>query len=387
MVLLFALLPLLFAPIIYNVVLRFKKGYDVLDGFTLSTVLGLVFFGVLPESATEVGPLVFLAALIGFLLPSLIENLNDKAEKWTHLVALFMVGIGLGLHSFLDGLGLSLEGATHQENFLGYLGWAIFLHQIPVGLGVWISADPQKHPWRGTLLLSFLVFGTLVGYYSSQMSVSVWHESLWMTLFQSLIAGSLVHILYHKQHQIHEQCSHSSGAPQWYQGLGALLGVALVFVMTTQFEHSHAHSHLESANQALYFSKNLLSFFMIVSPFLVLILAFKSLQNAIQEHRLHKNRHILKWFGIFFVHRLNDKMAPWIILMSLPLVYVLSLVHVNMVFYSQSFFVNVLGWPSSVILALLTFYSLLKRGPRRFIHEVIPCSSIHDHNHKHHHNH
>jgi hypothetical protein len=126
--------------------------------------------------------------LLGMLVPSMMERLFRHASARIHTASLVIGFFGLAVH------GLS-DGAAFSQSFKPDFGWmisAVLLHRLPEGLLICSLFQKQRgflHPW---VLIGFLSFSTVLGYYLGQHVFRAIHN-LYLGYFQALISGSLLH--------------------------------------------------------------------------------------------------------------------------------------------------------------------------------------------------
>ena len=93
---------------------RFPLFLPVLDGFVLLSVTGLILMEVIPHSMEEVGLWAIPLALLGLLVPSMIEKRYHKMAHSAHHWATWFGVSAILIHSTLDGVALSLGSAGTQ---------------------------------------------------------------------------------------------------------------------------------------------------------------------------------------------------------------------------------------------------------------------------------
>lgn len=217
-----AIIALFIGPALQRLSVRHKLVMGFVDGFTLIVVLELVIFHLLPHAVEDSGLFAVIIAIVGFLLPGLMENhLQRTLARKAHFIALAIALIGIILHSFADGLALIPEASTASQ----LLPIAIICHQLPVGLTIWWLVRPQYGARAGILILGLMAVTTLIGYITGKSFVSGLDHH-YMALFESLVAGTLLHVMLHR----HDQELQAGEIKSWKQtsGWGALIGIGFV---------------------------------------------------------------------------------------------------------------------------------------------------------------
>lgn len=212
------LLALVAGPLLYGVARRGPRALAFLDGFVLISIAGLVVLEVVPGTYMEGGAWSFAFLLAGLFGPTLLERLFRRAQREAHIGALALAISGLVLHALADGAVLAPRDGVDWA-----LPAAVVLHSIPVGMGVWWLLAPSFG--RGPPLLALLAMGlgTLAGYrYGLSLSGMMGQEA-W-AWFQSLVAGTLLHVIFGRPH-LHG-AEPAPAAPARYEGFGNLLAVA-----------------------------------------------------------------------------------------------------------------------------------------------------------------
>jgi zinc and cadmium transporter len=102
-------------------------------GFGAGTILGAAFLHILPEAFELAGARGLPAALVGFLMLYVIEQLllrhpHDEAAGAFHEVGL-LTFIGFAVHDFVDGVALGTGG--HVPDLTPALFLALALHKVP----------------------------------------------------------------------------------------------------------------------------------------------------------------------------------------------------------------------------------------------------------------
>lgn len=168
-------------------------------------MLAVVLFDVLPEAYQVIGGRSFLAALSGFMLlwivsrtvfhvcPSCaIAELGDGSGLGVGR-GVTLILVALGVHSFLDGLGLVTEVAGHRD--LGLL-LGISLHKLPEGLALTLLLTGAGLSRGRALALSlgvemFTVLGGLVGNVALRGV-----DPFWPAAIAAHVAGGFLYLIW-----------------------------------------------------------------------------------------------------------------------------------------------------------------------------------------------
>ena len=259
-------------PVIYRLCRGRSQALTALDGFVFVSMGGIILLDFLPHAIETGGWLCVLFAVVGVGLPTVIERRGHKAGEHFHRAALYLGLLGLLIHSMLDGAYLGSSG-----NDPGLLPLAVILHRLPVGLTVWWLVRWSRG--RGTALLLLAALGALtaLGYFAGSGFLDGL-EGRGLAWFQSLVAGSLFHVVLHRSHgAFPEDGSAPAGKlPLSASGVGGFLGLGLlVFLLSGDahlgepggFRESFLNLALQSAPMLLlgYFLAGLVAVFLPVS--------------------------------------------------------------------------------------------------------------------------
>ena len=128
------------APILYKLATRYTKAHKFVEACLLAVIVGVVVGHILPESIRVVGWAAVLVAIVGMLVPSMIERMWHKLADSVHWIPLLLGITGLALHAAMDGAAM-VEVAGHGHaghDHVGHnhpiLAWAVVLHRLPVAL-------------------------------------------------------------------------------------------------------------------------------------------------------------------------------------------------------------------------------------------------------------
>lgn len=217
------LLALAAGPFLYLAAQRNPRLLAFLDGFVLISIAGLVVLEVVPGTFLEGGPWSLAFLLAGLFGPTLLERLFSHAEREAHIGALALAICGLVLHTLADGAVLAPPDGGDWA-----LPAAVVLHSIPVGMAVWWLLAPTFGAWPPVLALAAMGAGTIAGYrYGLSLSGMMGQEA-W-AWFQSLVAGSILHVIFGRPH-LHGAEPRPVPAP--YEGLGNLIAVAALSLIS-----------------------------------------------------------------------------------------------------------------------------------------------------------
>ena len=238
--LLASILALGLGPLIYS---RFRGAWaaTAIDAFALVGVGGLVFVHILPQVFTQAGWIVFPAALVGFFGPGFLCGSKLFAGQQTRRIVTPLAVFGIIVHALLDGLALTHQ-ASHEETRA--LSAAVIVHRIPIGLGLWWLAAPLYGRRAALGLLSAIALFSALGFFFGEALIEG-ASSTGVALFQALIAGSLIHVIFRHPPVRPEALV---GPARYASGLGGLAGLGLVlFLESLGHEGAEASGHAESA--------------------------------------------------------------------------------------------------------------------------------------------
>lgn len=235
-----SIVALFLGPMIHRILKNNKNFLKIVDGFTLVVVVELALVHLIPHAIEHSGWLAMGMALLGLMLPSWLEKrLHSTMAKKAHILALLLAMLGLCLHSFTDGMALVLPQLSDSGKN-SFLPLAVILHRFPVGLSIWWLLRPAYGSIKALMMLTAMSLITAAGFFSGGHLVPVLDHSA-IGLFEALVAGSLMHVIFHR----HEQLFNDSKQNQWSSGLGALLGVLLIYLINAgPFNLSDGHHHI-----------------------------------------------------------------------------------------------------------------------------------------------
>ncbi len=177
-----------------------------LDGFTLIAVCGLVLLDLIPQAVQTIGVSAVLIAIGGFILPSLIERIDQRFHKGTHTWLAANGLLGLEVHSMMDGVALALpaieHAGHHHHDVHGSEStiWAVLIHRLPMGLVLWGLVAPRFGARMATAVLGLDAIGMMTGAALCSVLVPMADSTVLMG-FQAFVGGSLLHILMHRHHR------------------------------------------------------------------------------------------------------------------------------------------------------------------------------------------
>lgn len=236
-----SLLALLLGPFIYAMAREKDKMLSLLDGFIFVAISGLVLVYLLPESFSIGGWITLLFALAGLFGPTLIERVFRPAARQAHIAAIILGLAGICLHALFDGSALAPNQHLHSGHAL--LPFAVVLHRLPVGLTIWWLLRPAFGVRMAAAALGSVGFATVIGFALGSFLIEDF-TSQGIAYFQALVAGSLLHVVFHQPHLDHSSCGCGSStvAHRWFEGLGALLGLILMTLLVSGGSPLHSDS-------------------------------------------------------------------------------------------------------------------------------------------------
>ncbi|MBI5537306.1 MAG: permease [Deltaproteobacteria bacterium] len=222
------------APLLNRLARTARGALDVIDGFVLVTISGIVLLHIIPHSVESQGWIAVLVALAGLLGPGMTERVMGKLAKPAHALAVLLAVVAVALHTFMDGAALGGSVITQGQHQSETFALAVILHRLPEGLMIWWLVSPAFGPWVAAGLLALVGASTTAGFFGGQ-AVLMGAATRWIALFQALVAGSLLHVVTHRPHPAgHDHGSEKRGP---WSGIGALIG--LLVLMGIFGSHGH----------------------------------------------------------------------------------------------------------------------------------------------------
>lgn len=208
-------------PVLHRLADRAGRTFSLLDGFVVVAVLGLAILEIIPSGIEHAGWIAVLAAGAGLLLPTVAERYFGG--KPTHRAAAWAAFVGMGLHSFTDGLALV---GSHAHGDSHALGWAVVLHQVPVGLAVWwmLTSPGEARQRDGLVALTMIAGATVLGFVFGE-TTTLLDDSRIVGGFEAFVGGLLLHVV---SHGIGSKASRRAAEHRVVTGIGGLLGLAVV---------------------------------------------------------------------------------------------------------------------------------------------------------------
>lgn len=208
-------------PVLHRLADRAGRTFSLLDGFVVVAVLGLAMLEIIPSGIEHAGWVAVLAAGAGLLLPTVAERYFGG--KPTHRAAAWAAFVGMGLHSFTDGLALV---GSHSHGDSHALGWAVMLHQVPVGLAVWwmLTSPGEARQRDGLVALTMIAGATVLGFVFGE-TTTLFDDSGIVGVFEAFVGGLLLHVV---SHGIGSKSSRRAAEHRVITGIGGLLGLAVV---------------------------------------------------------------------------------------------------------------------------------------------------------------
>lgn len=234
-----SILALISGPFIYAWGRRRPTAKQILDGFVLITVAGIVCVYIVPDALRHGGiaALGFLAA--GLAFPVLLEHTFHRSVSRAHVFIVVLAAAGLLLHAVIDGVAL-LPGVGHAHTPEGTphglslsigdskLAVGVILHRIPVGMAIWWAVRPSFGVVAAVTTFALLIVATGLGWFFGAPIVEL-AEASSIAWFQAFVAGSLVHVVAFGVSHRHDGGEVLTGDNSWGFRAGILLGMFLLF--------------------------------------------------------------------------------------------------------------------------------------------------------------
>ncbi len=267
-----SVIALALGPLLAQLGRHSHAGVELMDGYVLTAIGGLVLLFSLPHTLEMSGPLALLALLSGLILPFLLE----RYQATLHGRFLLLAFSGLALHAMMDGVGL-VQG--------GGLALGVIIHRIPVGILIWWVLRPRMGRGAALGVIMLIAGATILGFGLGEAAFELASPQV-SGLIQAMVAGAILHVLLHahgpeipceedietepeschhehgccqkeEEHQhgeevphleaesIMESCAHCPCEPprpyhRW-GGVGAILGVGTLLLLGIFQDHGGAH--------------------------------------------------------------------------------------------------------------------------------------------------
>lgn len=279
----FAVAALWLGPLLAPALRRLPPLRAALDGLLLVAIAGLVLLEILPASIAQAGGAALAAAAAGLVLPRLAEGALRQPHARVHRLLLALALCGLLVHAASDGVALALDraGASaqplaaaapavpahgaragepvaagpgqpslaeggHAHGTGGALTLAVVLHQVPVGLLLWVSLGVRFGLALALVALAAMSAATLLGYFGVVAPEAVLGP-FGAGLLMAFVGGSLLHVVAGHEHRARPRAAaatsrqlglrgeepaqdtpHEPAARPLWSGLGGVLALLLL---------------------------------------------------------------------------------------------------------------------------------------------------------------
>ncbi len=213
---------------------------QMLDGFVLVAIAGIVCINIIPTAIDLGGWLALLALAAGLAFPVVIERAFHRTVHHAHVFIVVLAALGLVIHAMIDGIALlpgtngglaAPASSLNPETRLGNpLALGVILHRLPVGMLLWWSVRPQFGVGAAVLIFALLIGATGLAYVFGAPVVEV-ASTRSLALFQAFVAGSLVHVVAFGVSHRHRDGDVFVPADNWGFRAGILLGMFVVFAL------------------------------------------------------------------------------------------------------------------------------------------------------------
>lgn len=198
--LLLSFLALALGPFLVMLARKHAWSSIAVDSFCVLTITGFALLHILPECVEQAGWYALPLALVGFLAPVLAERgLHPGNPRQLRMLVLVLALLGMAAHDILDGMGLALGGeGGHEGHDHGgeVLAWAVILHRVPAGIGIWWIVPRTLGRTAAIWILAISVPATSFGYFVGTGAVHGF-STAGLAMLQALLAGSLLHVVLH----------------------------------------------------------------------------------------------------------------------------------------------------------------------------------------------
>lgn len=239
-----SIVTLLLGPVIYGWARRRPTGRQLLDGFILVTVAGIVCVYIIPDAVVTGGRVALLFLLVGLLFPVVIEKAFREFHRQAHVFIVILAASGLVVHALIDGLALLPGVGTAITNdadgtnarlwnsiFGNQLAIGVILHRLPVGMTIWWSVRPSFGTGAAVATFALVIAATAAAYFFGAPAIAL-AELDSLAYFQAFVAGSLVHVVAFGVNHEHNDVEESGRRfVAWGFRAGVLLGMFMLFAL------------------------------------------------------------------------------------------------------------------------------------------------------------
>ncbi|HTM18933.1 MAG TPA: permease, partial [Kofleriaceae bacterium] len=233
--LIISLLAVVAGPLLYGVADRARTSLVALDGFVLMSVTGLVIVHIIPHAMAAAGAWALAPAVLGFLVPGMVERSLSRAARQAHVIALVVALGGLLVHAFFDGVALATPAET--ERGVSVLALAVAIHRLPVAITTWALVRPSYGTGLAVAILAGDAAAVTCGYLV-QGPAGLGSEPTWVHYFEALVGGSLMHVLIHRP----TLSRPNDGRERAWAGLAGVAAVVAVAALSRTDAEMHAGS-------------------------------------------------------------------------------------------------------------------------------------------------
>lgn len=236
-----SILALILGALAYPLAKRTESWLNFFDALVLVSISGLTMLHLIPHSVEALGWPAIVAALIGFGLPALFHRRSGSVQS-TRLLEILAL-LGLVAHTLLDGMALymgDMHEHHHEHEAGALLSLGVLLHRLPIGFFITWLLVPKRGKKSAFVVIALMAICTVLGFVMGSFAIPQLGLS-GLNLLQALIAGTLLHVVFHNVS--HKSVSNDAS---WAlpSGMGAVAGVLiLVFV---EFAHG-GHGHEEGS--------------------------------------------------------------------------------------------------------------------------------------------
>jgi len=266
--LLISLLALAAGPVLFRIAGKAQGSMAGLDGFIFVAIVGLITIHIIPHAIAAAGLGAIGFAVVGLLGPGLVERLLHKAARQAHTITVVLAIVGLTVHAFFDGAALAEPSVESGGQMLAV---AVLLHRLPVAVTLWGVLRPGSLLIAAGALIALGV-ATVLGYGAGHEFAHMLDEQ-WLGFFQSLVAGSVLHVVLHRPHP--DISPLATGRGRFYAGAGAVIGLGMVIAL------SEIHLPLHSAPHGLDVADTFLVLALESAPALLLAFAMAGMVQVL----------------------------------------------------------------------------------------------------------